>query len=86
MSVIVRNVQGVTGLHVIFEVCNEEYEKKLYLDQNLFPGTIYDYEEWENSSVGRKGKKSQVGPGPASLYQWPQGKMYPVMNSMYSVI
>ena len=69
MSQIVRDVQGVPGLDVIYGAFNEEYEKTFFRDQNIFPGTDYDWEvkemEW--------GKKARTGPGPVSLFSWPQG-------------
>ena len=42
---------------------------ELYRNQNLFPGSEYDYEEWEM----KKGKKARTGPPPATLNKWPQG-------------
>ena len=69
MSVIVKDVQGVIGLHLITNAFNEEFEMELYRNQNLFPGSEYDYEEWEM----KKGKKARTGPPPATLNKWPQG-------------
>ena len=69
MSQIVYDVQGVIGLHVIYEAFNEEYEKKYFRNQNLFPGTDYDWEVMEMEF----GKKARTGPGPVSLFAWPQG-------------